>query len=168
MSRLNHFLFLTVVTAALAAIWGASQPTTAAPTENPIVVTTTIDTMGGDAQCSLREALHNANNNTQFVDAPGECPAGSANELDIIVLASGEEYVLVLPGGGNDAGDLDVLDNVRFTVDGETAATIRMDVAGQRVMEIHGVTAELHNITLRGGITSDNGGGILNNGEPSP
>ncbi|MBK8433427.1 MAG: hypothetical protein IPL28_20020 [Chloroflexi bacterium] len=53
-----------------------------------------------------------------------------ANELDIILLASGEEYVLVLPGNGDDEGDLDVLDYVRFTVDGELPATIRMNVAG--------------------------------------
>ena len=169
MLNANRFLVVPVLVVG-ALLWvgnlwwvgGLAAPSQAAQVTNPIVVTTTLDHMGGNGQCSLREALHNANFNTQFVDAPGECPAGSDSALDVIVLVSGEMYTLMLPGSGNDVGDLDVLDDVRFVVDGEMPATIQMGVVGQRVMEIHGAAVEIENITLRGGSTADNGGGILN------
>ncbi len=155
---------IAIFSLAIGTAWLMAVPTQAAPTADPIIVTTTADGLQEDNQCSLREALHNANTNTQFSDMAGECPAGSASETDVIILTSGAEYILTVAGTGNDEGDLDVLDDVRFVVDGDFPATIRMDVVGQRVMEIHGVNVEIENITLRGGNTGGDGGGILNNG----
>ncbi|MBK8433428.1 MAG: hypothetical protein IPL28_20025 [Chloroflexi bacterium] len=56
MSRIAHLLILPFAVLALAAVWGFQTPISAAPTENPIVVTTTIDMMGAmpDAPCVRR------------------------------------------------------------------------------------------------------------------
>jgi hypothetical protein len=39
-----------------------------------------------DNKCSLREALFNVNNGTQYSEEEGECPAGSSTETNVIVL----------------------------------------------------------------------------------
>lgn len=145
-------------------------PSQAAPTQNVLIVTTTVDNMDAfDQQCSLREALHNANNNVQFSPVVNECPAGSDTLPDIIRLSSGQTYSLTIAGAGLDEGDLDVLDNalpldLRIEADGAVAATIQMTLNGQRVLEIQGGTVELYNLVITGGALDGPGGGILNDG----
>ncbi|MCA9980197.1 MAG: hypothetical protein KDD89_05175, partial [Anaerolineales bacterium] len=170
LTRLNYLFFLTLVALICAALWGNSQLISAAPTANTIAVTTTDDGLNEDGKCALREALHNANTNSKFSDSPGECVSGSASETDVIVLTSGEEYILNIAGAGDDAGDLDVLDNglpldLRLETDEATAVTIRANNGlGDRVLEIHGASVEIENMTVRNGLTGENGGGILNDG----
>src|SRR5690606_12217444 len=70
---------------------------------NVIVVTTTDDSMDAfDQQCSLREALHNANTNSVYSPVVNECAGGSAAVTDVIVLVGGAEYHLTRPGTGDD------------------------------------------------------------------
>lgn len=170
MSRIAHLLILPFAVLALAAVWGFQTPTSAAPTANTIPVTTTDDGLNEDGKCGLREALHNANGNSQFSALAGECPAGSASETDVVVLVSGAEYILNVAGAGQDEGDLDILANglpldIRLEVDEETSATIRANVGlNERVVEIHGATVAMDKVNLSGGSTADNGGGLLNNG----
>jgi len=142
------------------------------PASNVIAVTTVADGINHfDGFCSLREAIDNANLNYQGSPIAGECPAGSAIATDVIVLASGETYELTEPGDGSNEGDLDLIQNLsieldlRIETDGATGATIRQMVAGQRVLENHGLNIEIDNITLRGGSLGGGvGGGILNEG----
>lgn len=164
----------TRIVIALVAIAGLSLlayvwPGQAAPTENVMAVTIVNDDVWPDGFCSLREALHNANNNMQMFNGAGECPAGSASEADVIRLSSGQTYALTLVGNSDDQGDLDVLANglpldLRLEPDGATATTIQMTVNGERVMEIHGASVELHNLIMTGGAIDGPGGGILNDG----
>lgn len=143
---------------------------TAGDPVNLILVSTTVDSMDAfDQACSLREAIQNANNNTQFSPVVNECQAGSASESDVIRLVSGETYTLSIAGAGNDEGDLDLFQNVsialdlRLETDGQGAATIEQTVAGERVLHNIGVSTQIDNITLRGGsVPGDVGGGILN------
>ena len=142
----------------------AATNTQAAPTANTITVTTPNDTMDAfDQLCSLREALHNANTQGEFSPVVNECVAGSAVELNVIALQSGATYTLTIAGTGDDEGDLDVLADVRLEVTGgENLATIRSQVVGQGVLEVHaGATADLANLTLRDGTVA---GGIFNSG----
>jgi CSLREA domain-containing protein len=67
-----------------------------------IPVTTESDTRADDGLCSLREATIAANNDI----ATTGCPAGSG--ADTITLDAGV-YALHLSGGGEEAGDLDLV-----------------------------------------------------------
>ena len=58
-----------------------------------IVVTSNLDVFADDGVCTLREAIHNANNNIQQYTSTGECAAGSAG-ADVITFAS--DYTITL------------------------------------------------------------------------
>ena len=120
-----------------------------------ITVTTTADQSDGTATggWSVRDAVLYGNSN-----------AGD----DTIVLPAGT-YTLVNAGRGEDAsatGDLDILDNL--TIQGAGADTTIIDADGiDRVLDVFpGVTLELRDVTVTGGITEDaeHGGGMRNNG----
>lgn len=151
----------------------ASGPAIAGTGVNTLVVTTTADGLDAfDQQCSLREALYNANANEQFSPIAGECPAGSATLTDVIVLASGQTYELTDLGLLGRA-DLEILNQLGFapgvpvlrieTAGGATPATIRQQVNGHRVIDVwQDAVVELENLVIRGGNTPGNGGGIRN------
>ncbi len=74
-----------------------------------ITVNTFVDENTDNGECSLREAIINANGNDN--SGSTDCEAGSAG-VDTIVLAAGT-YVLSIAGSGEDAaatGDLDITD----------------------------------------------------------
>lgn len=98
-----------------------------------------------NADCSLREAVQAAN------ASPGS---------DVILLGPGE-YTLCPPV----VGDLDITDDV--TLYGTSAeSTIITNCNADRVLDIQaGAVVEIANVTLRGGRTSGNGGGIRNAGD---
>ena len=75
-----------------------------------IAVTTTVDELNTDGDCSLREAVRAANTNLA-VDA---CAAGQNAQTDTITVPAGT-YTLTVAGNDNDAagGDLDLRDNAR-------------------------------------------------------
>jgi fibronectin-binding autotransporter adhesin len=139
---------------------------------NLIVVTTSNDSMDAfDQQCSLREAIYNANNNEAFSPVDNECVAGSGTIKDVIVLQSGQTYSLTRVGPGDDEGDLDITDQVfpgdipslRIEVAGGISpATIQQTVAGQRVLHVQDAKVELDSLIIRGGVSGDGGGGIYN------
>lgn len=139
---------------------------------NFIVVTTTSDSMDAfDQACSLREALANANTNTQYSPVVDECQGGSGSTTDEIVLQGGATYALTLAGNDDDTGDLDVhndpalaaeLVDLRITRTGDGNATILQQVAGQRVLHNDGADLYIASANIQGGSTADVGGGIYN------
>ncbi len=138
---------------------------------NVIQVTTTADVMDAfDQLCSLREAVHNARTNVQFSPVVNECPQGSADGTDEIVLVGGSQYDLTIAGTGADQGDLDLAQaiptgqDLRIVGVGAMPARIRQTVAGQRVLEIIENGVELQNLVITGGDVNSVGGGIYNNG----
>jgi CSLREA domain-containing protein len=133
-------------------------------------VTTFLDELNNDGNCSLREAIRAANLNTP-VDA---CPAGSATGMDIILLGSGV-YLLTIPGTGEDlglTGDLDILGNTQIGGNGPDNTIIDTNHL-DRAFEVISpappdtITVKFTSLTIRNGSTPSTGlrggGGILNN-----
>ncbi len=138
-----------------------------APGATLTVDSTADDLTPGDGQCTLREALINANDGGDATG--GDCAAGGGR--DRIELPAGH-YTLSLPGDGEDlgaTGDLDVLDDV--TLHGAGAAVTTIDAGGMAgVVAVHGVEAVLDGLTLTGsdrrykyfsGAALENLGGVL-------
>ena len=75
-----------------------------------IVVTTIVDELNSDGDCSLREAVQSANHDMR-VDG---CTAGVIGEVDVVRVPAGV-YPLTLrgiPDDANIAGDIDILADV--------------------------------------------------------
>lgn len=139
---------------------------------NLIHVTTNQDVMDAfDQRCSLREALHNANNNLQFSPVVNECAAGSAVQPDEIVLPFGL-YELTRPDNDDDGGDLHVSPTPKGALEPDVRIRglgdrpiIRQKVANESVLTTFSLSAtELENLRLEGGTTPGSGGGIYNIG----
>lgn len=119
-------------------------------------VTETFDANDGacNSQCTLREAVIAANT----------C-AGP----DVIEIPSGT-YTVTLRGSGDERGDLDVTDDVTIQGAGFDNTTITgASDWNDRIFEIAGndestIVATIQNVAIHGGDTSQDGGGIRNNG----
>ncbi|MCP4539759.1 MAG: tandem-95 repeat protein [Chloroflexi bacterium] len=122
-----------------------------------IVVSSTVDELSTNGQCSLREAITNANDDAATYP---DCPAGSG--ADIVSLPAGT-YTLVITGTAEDVnatGDLDISSDIIFQ--GVSSATTIIDA--NQVDRIFHVTGSSNNInlqdlTLTGG-NADFGGAV--------
>lgn len=124
------------------AIVAISQAVSAAT----ITVTTTSDTPA-PGECSLREALEAANTDT----AVGSCAAGSGPGDTVMVPAG--NYVF------STASELNVLDDTDVT--GAGAASTTIDANGlSRVFSVRNSTSTIEGLTITGGSSSNDGGGI--------
>lgn len=137
-----------------------------------IHVTTTVDELTANGNCSLREAIIAANTNTA-VDA---CTAGSAAGTDIILLKSGT-YLLTIEGRDEQeamTGDLDILGNTQINGNGSLQTIIDADgLVDDRAFEVinppapePSITVKFNYLTIRNGSVPTGqrgGGGILNN-----
>jgi CSLREA domain-containing protein len=145
------------------------QMAVAAP-DAVIVVSSTVDNaVAGDGHCTLREAINNANGDTDTTN--GDCAPGSG--ADAITLPAGT-YTLLGPSGESDnaGGDLDVMTGT-LTINGTGAnvTIIRNGIGqpnvlndGDRVFEVFfNASLTLNDVTVRDGDVRD-GAGILNTG----
>lgn len=144
-----------------------------------ITVNSTADNLNaGDGNCTLREAIMNANSDSDTT--LGDCAAGVG--ADIITLPAGT-YTLTIAGRGEDAnatGDLDITDTDNTTINGAGARTTVIQAGTgdpanstcpdcvDRVLDFHtGALANLSGLTIEngdaGGFPND-GGGINTNG----
>src|SRR5207237_1013515 len=122
------------------------------PSGCSLLVTTTADTVNAaDGVNSLREAIICANT------TPG---------ADTITVPAGT-YTLMIAGTNEDAaatGDLDITDDLSLTGAG-SATTIIDGGALDRVFHVRPqVTVSMSGFTIRNGLTTSNGGAILNEG----
>lgn len=152
--------FASAVLAAALALAASAQAAT-------LTVDTADDELNGNGDCSLREAITNANNDDQ--SGSTACEAGSGD--DEIVFASelaGQTILLSIAGSGengNSTGDLDVndpdLDSVTITGPGtDTPGSIVLDGNGtDRIFDAFSPLG-LKNLTVTGGGTVVLGGGI--------
>ena len=129
-----------------------------------ITVTTTVDELNADGDCSLREAIVAANTDAA-VDA---CPAGSG--ADTVTLASGATYALSISVADASLGATGlptVTSDITLQGNG---STIRRASGTFRILRIaSGATLVLDNLTIREGLVeiisgSGYGGGIYNQG----
>ena len=130
-----------------------------------ITVTTTTDELTTDGNCSLREAILNANNNGS--GGHPDCTGGSG--ADTIILTSGSTYTLSLAGAGTSAGDLDIDDitNAALTIQASSTTPAIIDGGDiDRVLDVAlgSGNVTLNNITIQNGNTTGqattSGGGI--------
>lgn len=144
---------------------------------NTITVTTAVDTLADDGQCSLREAITAANTDAPSGATPGECMAGSGD--DVIQLGAAT-YTLAITGtleDNNEQGDLDILTDT-ITIQG-ISATSTIIQAGttltdgvDRVFHVSlPATLVLNQVTVQHGKAAEGtvypgnvGGGIFNEG----
>ena len=137
-------------------VWANSAPATV------IMVTTTVDELNSDGDCSLREAVRAANADA----AVDGCPAGSG--ADTILLPAGT-YTLTKTGVDDlaESGDLDITSSVTI-VGVSTVDTVIDGNHTDRIFDVIGATTLwLRKATLRNGQWSDTsssygGGAILN------
>jgi CSLREA domain-containing protein len=139
-----------------------------------ITVNSTDDSLASDGNCTLREAILAANNDT----AVDGCAAGSGP--DVVVVPAGT-YQLTGPLGGVDedaglTGDLDVTDDLELFGAGAGTTSILAPIPcsficppGGRVLDVDpagaGISVRVSGVTLRGGfIGVDEGGAIRNRG----
>ena len=127
--------FFLAGAAVLAALWGlgvCQMPTARAATISS-VNTTADNLIAGDGYCTLREAIMNANADSDTTS--GDCPAGTG--ADTIILPTGI-YTLTLAGDNEDSnatGDLDITGVL--TIAGAGASSTRVNANGiDRVFDI--------------------------------
>lgn len=120
------------------------------PAGATITVTSGLDNLADNGDCTLREAIQAANTDAA-VDA---CPAGNGD--DLILLAPGS-YGLSLEGRSEDAnatGDLDILSSLVIR-GGGSAATIIDANQVDRVLHILTGTVEIRSVTVQNGRAAD-------------
>jgi len=124
-----------------------------------LAVTTTVDELNTDGDCSLREAVRAANLDAA-VDA---CPAGNGD--DTIMLGSGTFRLTVLGQREQEglAGDLDILESV--TIKGAGSGQTILDGNGtERIIDVFDPAAvTVSDLKIRNGLASPGrrGGGIV-------
>ncbi len=157
MHRLRFLLFAIIF------LFASTGPASAAV----INVNSTDDNLtAGDGNCTLREAIRNANTDSDTTGS--DCTAGSG--ADIINVPAGT-YTLTLGPAGDDAalsGDLDITDADGLTITGAGAATTIIQActvdqktalcpAGQGIVDrvFHildsGTVVEIYDLTIQNG-----------------
>ena len=173
--RTNWLTVLALISMGLLTMAPAPPPPYGGPSAVVVIhVTSTADSLADDGLCTLREAIIAANTNTASGLSPGECPAGQEAVKDIITLADGATYSLTIDSTPDEDaaqdGDLDIWDNSAATdliiaVENNGTATISQDAAvDERVLHILGATVKVEGLTLMGGATPHDGGGIAVHG----
>lgn len=134
-----------------------------------INVNTTADGLnGGDALCTLREAVEVANNNALSGTYPECAPAGTADGTTNIAVPAGT-YTLNTVGANEDAnqtGDLDITTADTVVIMGAGAGATVIDGNGtDRVFHLMaGGALDISNITIQNGVVTGagaSGGGIF-------
>lgn len=158
-ARLGAILLLAAL---VLGVW--PMPVTRAAPYVTITVDTVADELNGSSgngDCSLREAIANANNNNA---AQVDCASGS-NASDVIELdALTSTYTLSRAGSGEDGnatGDLDITEGL--TINGNNA-TVRAGTHAangiDRVLDIHAGVVEINDVTIQYGLALAGADGI--------
>ncbi len=127
-----------------------------------IFVNTTDDELTANGECSLREALRNANSNASI---HGDCAAGSGN--DTIQIQPGT-IRLTIGGASEDnalTGDLDIRDTVTISGTPGGNTVVDVTVVADRVFHVIGsVEVQIDNLRITGGWSSQGSGLLMGSG----
>jgi CSLREA domain-containing protein len=127
-----------------------------------ITVNSTADNLtAGDGNCTLREAIINANAGADLTS--GDCDCGTTITFD--ASTNGSPIVLNLTGTGEDAaatGDLDITTGVTITGNGQGTTIIDGNAADRVIDILTSSQVTIQGMTIQNGRTTDleNGGGI--------
>jgi len=144
-------LRLLVAAALLSASLTALVPPRPAHAATITVNSAADNTTAGDGDCTLREAINNANDTTDGQTTGGDCAAGNPSGADTITLPA-ETYTLAITGGDdtNAAGDLDITSEV--TISGEDAGSTIIQ-AGDT--DSNGIDRVFHVVNSSGNLALD-------------
>ncbi len=121
-----------------------------------ITVTSLADVQANNGQCTLREALINANNDNQ--SGSTDCASGSGTDTITFSVNGTINLTGVLP---------DISSNLTITGPGANLLTVRRNTGGDyRIFQINGgVSVDLTGLTIsNGSVPASEGGGIHNSG----
>src|SRR5689334_18000476 len=171
------FYLLVLFTLLASLLGGAVFVTPAHAAGSSIIVNSSADTVADDGTCTLREAITNANNDSQLYATAGECAAGDSGGTDAITFAG--NYTITL------GSQLPVITSstppstaflVTITGNGPANTIIRANAtpatAAYRVFEVSATgQLYLYDLSVQNGNCvsacagyTDSGGGILNAG----
>src|SRR5258706_2694195 len=157
-------VFLSLVTALAVLIGSAAFPTNARAFGATITVNSIIDdTTPGNGFCTLREAINNANANSDSTS--GDCAAGLAGSVDVIFFSSGLGSAIIRLGSTLPT----ITDTTGLTIDGGTDITLSGDTDGNGTgdVQLFSVSSSapltLANLTVEKGYQTF-GGAITSNG----
>jgi CSLREA domain-containing protein len=147
--RKGWLLLLVIVLFVMLALMLLPPPPVYAAT---ITVTTTVDEQNNNGQCSLREAITNANANNQ--SGSTDCAAGTGDDT----ISFGISGTIAL------SSELTVNDAAHLTIDGSIGGITLSGNNATRVFLVNGgADLTLKNLTIANG-SAENGGGITNGG----
>lgn len=158
----QHFFYLRLIALSIALSTAAFFATPAFAQSTTITVTTFLDEMAENDDCSLREAVLAATTDT----ANYGCVAGGSD--DLILLDTGI-YTLTIIGDGELEGDINIFDETgSITIQGAGVYSTTIDAGGiDRALNIYGMSTHvaLHDLTIQNGYVDDSnqGGGAINN-----
>ncbi|HEX9616426.1 MAG TPA: CSLREA domain-containing protein, partial [Anaerolineales bacterium] len=156
-------LHAILIAALLAGVILSAWPGGVGRASTTIVVNSFQDSVNNDGFCTLREAIISANKDQTSGRRKNECPAGSG--VDAIQLEAGT-YVLTRTDSGQEdsalTGDLDIATNLTIIGAGAGKTIIQAQAFSDRVFHILSGSVTLQGLTITGGNSSSNGGGILN------
>jgi CSLREA domain-containing protein len=128
-----------------------------------ITVNSTLDELGNDGQCTLREAVIAANTDKSSGKKSGECPAG--NGSDTIELPAGT-YLLTRTDSGNEdsssTGDLDIRGDLTIQGQGAQVTFIQAVDFKDRLIHVLEGRAQISGVTLSAGNVTGSGGAMFN------
>ena len=116
------------------------------------------DTTSDDGQCTLREAITSANENTVSGDTPGECAAGSGSDVIEVGITGMVQLSGALP---------DLSGNLQIRGPGADQFTVRRDTGEDyRIFTVtSGSVVSISGIAIsNGNVPASLGGGIFNDG----
>ncbi|MCP4358373.1 MAG: hypothetical protein GY796_10195 [Chloroflexi bacterium] len=129
-----------------------------------ITVDSEVVVKADDNQCSLIEAIINANNDSQLYASDGECDAGSGN--DIISLSTATHTLTDYDNSTYGYTGLPVISST-ITINGNGATIERSGdaISNFRILAVNATgNLTLNNATITGGNIYDDGSGMLNYG----
>ncbi|MCG8332149.1 MAG: HYR domain-containing protein, partial [Chitinophagales bacterium] len=128
-----------------------------------ITVNSTADNLtAGDGNCTLREAIRNANAGTDLTN--GDCDCGNTIRFD--ASTNGTPITIALAGANenaNNIGDFDIIATFGMNIIGNGESNTIIDGADlDRIFDIHTTgPVSIQGLTIQNGTAVDFGGGIL-------
>jgi len=157
---------ITTLAALLASLFGSAVFLSPAYAAGAILVNSNADTIADDGVCTLREAITNANGDSQLYATAGECAIGAGS--DTITFAA--DYTITLSGSQLPV----VTSTLSINGTGATNTIIQADAnpntVNYRVIKVEAITGTLalSNLTIQNGGCRNScniwGGGVLNDG----
>lgn len=174
MKRFNFWKFALIVVFALGGMFRFA-PTQRARAATIIVNSTADNLTAGDGNCTLREAIRNANLVAGGDSTSGDCVTANAG-TDTITFASALDnnpiQITIVGSGEADAatGDLDITDTLTITGNGSSKTIIQANFSSDpdRVFQFISGTVTINDLTIEGGSRPSGtdvgtaGAGILN------